>query len=231
MKKSDTINKLTASLVKAQALIQPAIKDSSNPFFNSTYANLESCWDAIRKPLTDNGLAVMQLPCQLEGKPALETILFHECGEWISETIQLYPVKTDPQSMGSAQTYQRRYSLAAIIGLVQTDDDGNAANGRDVSENKRPVPTPGGPKLIPPMKRDPAKMATENQLKFIWAKLKGELNLEDDEAKLFLQEATGKQSSKEFTAGDIEKVLAHIEKSKREISDADDSFNAQDIPQ
>ena len=60
MNQSESIAALAAALSKAQASITGALKDSANPFFKSKYADLASCWDACRKPLTDNGLAVIQ---------------------------------------------------------------------------------------------------------------------------------------------------------------------------
>ena len=60
MIQSETIGKLSEALAKAQGAMQNAVKDSSNPFFKSTYADLASVWDACRKPLSDNGLAIIQ---------------------------------------------------------------------------------------------------------------------------------------------------------------------------
>ena len=57
---SETIGALAAALAKAQSQISGAVKDAANPFFKSKYADLESVWQACRKPLTDNGLAVTQ---------------------------------------------------------------------------------------------------------------------------------------------------------------------------
>ena len=57
---SESIAALAAALSKAQASITGALKDSSNPFFKSRYADLASCWDSCRKQLADNGLAVIQ---------------------------------------------------------------------------------------------------------------------------------------------------------------------------
>lgn len=209
MKKSDTITKLAAALVRAQSQIQPAIKDSKNPFYNSTYANLESCWEALRKPLTLNGLSVLQLPCDLGSKPALETVLLHESGEWISETTPLLLVKQDPQALGSSLTYQRRYSLAAITSLVQSDDDGNVASGKNVPQ----------PQIVSPpktdYKREPNKLATESQKKFIWAKVKNDLGLDDETARAFIHNVSKKQSSKELLAGDVDLILDAIARAQR----------------
>lgn len=130
MNRSDTITELAKALVKAQAAIQPAVKDKTNPAFKSRYADLSSVWDACRKPLTDNGLSIVQMPIDAEpGRVALETILLHTSGEYISSTVSTALVKTDPQGVGSALTYLRRYALSAVVGVVaDEDDDGNAAS-------------------------------------------------------------------------------------------------------
>lgn len=130
MNKSEKIAELGKALVKAQSEIRGAIKDSNNPFFKSKYADLESCWEAIRDPLTRNGLSVVQTFDVVDGHSVLETTLIHVSGEWMSGRLILSPVKQDPQSVGSAITYARRYALAAIVGLIQIDDDGEAAHGR-----------------------------------------------------------------------------------------------------
>jgi hypothetical protein len=59
---------------------------------------------------------------------SLTTILAHESGEWISQEMSLPVSKVDAQGAGSAITYMRRYALAAVVGVVQADDDGNAAS-------------------------------------------------------------------------------------------------------
>lgn len=131
MTKSETINELAAALSKAQGKIKGAIKDSKNPFFKSTYADLSSVWDACREALNENGLAVIQTTDLISAtEMVLETILTHSSGQWIEGKYRLKPVKDDPQSMGSAVSYARRYALAAIVGVYQTDEDGNMASGK-----------------------------------------------------------------------------------------------------
>lgn len=127
---SEQINELAAALSKAQAQITGALKDSANPFFKSKYADLASCWDACRKQLTDNGLAVIQTTDVVDGVVFVKTTLAHSSGQWI---VGALPVKTkdeSPQAQGSGITYARRYALAAIVGLAQIDDDAEAAQGR-----------------------------------------------------------------------------------------------------
>jgi hypothetical protein len=116
-----------------------AKKDSKNLFFKSNYADLESVWDACRDLLSANGLAVSQFPgtySDLDKSMSLTTILTHTSGEWISQEMSLPcavanrdgTFRIDPQTAGSAITYMRRYALAAVVGVVQADDDGNAAS-------------------------------------------------------------------------------------------------------
>ena len=137
MNKSESIAKLAEALSKAQGAMRNAIKDSNNPYFKSKYADLASVSDACRTELASNGLAVSQLPETRDGQVVVTYILMHTSGEWISGELQMNPVKSDPQGIGSAITYARRYTLAAITGVATEDDDGNAAAGN--SDSKKPV--------------------------------------------------------------------------------------------
>lgn len=126
---SEQIEKISLALCKAQSQIQGAIKDSKNPYFNSSYADLASVWEAIRKPLTDNELSVVQIVDEKEGNIFLITQLNHSSGQWFTSRMPLiFGAKKDMQALGSALTYSRRYSLAAIMGVPQVDDDGNACS-------------------------------------------------------------------------------------------------------
>jgi hypothetical protein len=127
---SETIGALAAALSKAQADITGALKDSSNPFFKSKYADLASCWDACRKQLAANGLSVIQTTQMTEQGLMLVTTLAHASGEWIAGQMPVLTKDASPQGQGSGITYARRYALAAIVGLAQVDDDAEAAQGR-----------------------------------------------------------------------------------------------------
>jgi hypothetical protein len=129
MKTSETIAKLASALAKAQGQMRAAAKDSVNPHFKSRYADLAGVWDACREPLAANGLAIMQSPGEIGDKNiTLTTMLAHESGEWIQSQFTIPVSKPDAQGVGSAITYARRYALAAMVGIVQDDDDGNAAS-------------------------------------------------------------------------------------------------------
>lgn len=130
MQHSEHINELAAALAKAQGEITGALKDSANPFFKSKYADLASCWDACREPLSKNGLAIVQSPEMGADGLTLTTLLTHSTGQWIRSVFRMLPKDDTPQGVGSALTYARRYALAALIGIAQVDDDGNQASGR-----------------------------------------------------------------------------------------------------
>ena len=129
---SESIAALAAALSKAQGSITGALKDSSNPFFKSKYADLASCWDACRAQLAANGLCVIQTTQidDLVGGAVLVTTLAHSSGEWVKSITPILTKDDSPQAQGSGITYARRYALAAIVGLAQIDDDAEAAQGR-----------------------------------------------------------------------------------------------------
>jgi len=92
------------------------------------------------------------MPIMLDGFPVLTTRLMHSSGEWLEGEWPLNPVKNDPQALGAASTYARRYSLMAALGIATEDDDGETASGRgnppsqpNGSQQRQPArsPTPG----------------------------------------------------------------------------------------
>jgi len=129
MNHSESIAKLATALSIVQGKLTHAKKDSANPFFKSKYADLESVWDACRSLLAENGLAVMQFPGEfVDGTMSLNTVLTHSSGEYMSYLMSVPMTKMDAQGAGSCISYMRRYALAAVVGVVQADDDGNAAS-------------------------------------------------------------------------------------------------------
>lgn len=129
MEKSESIGALAAALAKAQGQAKGALKENSNPFFKSKYADLASVVAAIREAFSSNGLAYTQIMHHTGNQDvAVETVLLHSSGEWMSCGVLVLPVtKADAQGVGSAVTYARRYSLQAAVGIAAEDDDGNAA--------------------------------------------------------------------------------------------------------
>jgi hypothetical protein len=122
--RSSEINELAEALSKAQGVISAAEKERENPFFKSKYADLSNVWEACRKPLSDNGLAVIQTTVGTKGQIELETNLVHKSGQFIKARIPVIQLKQDMQGLGAAITYARRFSLASMVGVYQDDSDG-----------------------------------------------------------------------------------------------------------
>jgi hypothetical protein len=121
---SQGVDKLIAALIKAKRGFQPVRKTADNPYFKSKYAPLENIIGATDEALLENGLCVVQTVIDND----LVTTIYHESGQSISDKLPLRPVKNDPQALGSAITYNRRYGLGAMLGVAsEPDDDGNAA--------------------------------------------------------------------------------------------------------
>ena len=128
MNKSESI----ASLAKALSLFQGEVRDvfKERSGYNYSYADLSGVLDIVRPLLSKHGLAVVQLLGSEGDKVTVETVLMHG-GEWMSSIIGMSvegkKSMTSAQSTGSTITYMRRYALTALLGITQTDDDGNGA--------------------------------------------------------------------------------------------------------
>jgi len=157
------IKELAAAMVKFQGAVQNPKTTSENPYFNSKYADLAEIWSVVRKPLHDCGLAVIQganIREEIKAdenyvvtKAHVQTMLIHESGQSLSFTLELIADRYDktgnllpmtPQGIGSAITFGRRYGFAAILGIAQEDDDGNAASKTDAAEKNKSVSQPIG---------------------------------------------------------------------------------------
>lgn len=136
MTSSPNTDKLAAALVAFQGQA-PAIPKNrtakiptkSGPGYSYRYADLSDMWDAIRRPLHANGLAVTQLLCASSpGCMGIKTTIWHESGQNVTDMCEFPVAGKSPQEVGSAVTYYKRYALGAALGLsTDEDDDGNAA--------------------------------------------------------------------------------------------------------
>lgn len=133
---SENKAELFAALIKAQAKIGHALKDSNNPHYKSTFASLESVIDTIKPHFNECDLGFYQFPGSEGRNVWVDTTLFHKSGQYVGFRLNLMAVKEDPQAIGSAISYARRYSLLSAGGIGDKDDDGNAASG------KAPQPSP-----------------------------------------------------------------------------------------
>jgi hypothetical protein len=154
MERSEQINELVEALASAQGKIGHATKDSANPFFKSKYADLASVWEAIRGPLAEHGLSIIQCPSADGARVTITTMLAHRSGQWICSALTVTAKEDAPQAVGSAITYARRYALQSVAGVAPDDDDGEAAQGRRANDDgqwakRRPTPPPPPAAPIP----------------------------------------------------------------------------------
>jgi len=151
MNTSEQISELAAALAKAQGAMENAIMNRTNPHFKTKYADLAAVLNAARKPLSANGLAIVQTI----GDGVLHTRLLHTSGQWIASEHPL-PMTGRPQEIGSALTYARRYSLSALIGIAADEDD-------DATGAEKAHKTAGNGK--------PAiELLDAEQMEFVWEK-------------------------------------------------------------
>lgn len=135
---------LAKALVAAQKATESVKKAASNPAFKTKYADLSHVVEGVIPALNGAGVCVLQAP-GFDGEMVFVTTTFlHESGSSVSSTLHLKPTKIDPQGVGSATTYARRYSLLAMTGAAPEDDDGNAASVP--APQARPEPKRAEPK-------------------------------------------------------------------------------------
>lgn len=120
-----------AALAAAQAEFKPIAKNCVNPAFGSKYADLQSILDGTRPVLNRHGLYLFQRVMSSKDGVSVETCVTHTSGGTLSSGVLFIPVispKNPAQAFGSAETYARRYSLSAFLGVCDDeDDDGNRA--------------------------------------------------------------------------------------------------------
>jgi len=122
------VKNLLKALAAAKAEMPDPKKNAANPHFKNKFADLGQVMDCLEVPLANHGLVVTQT--MAEGNVLVTTLWHAESGESLESRMTLMPAKNDPQGQGSAITYGRRYMLKAMFGMVDVDDDGNAASGQ-----------------------------------------------------------------------------------------------------
>jgi hypothetical protein len=168
---SESVSKLFAALVAAQAEMRNPPKDSVNPHFKSRFADLATVLDTVKPVLAKWKLGVVQLPCEVKDVgPGLATMLVHETGEWVRGVIGLRPAKQDPQGIGAALTYARRYGLQAVLGITADDDDDGHHASRPAQQRQQAAP----PKAARPTRDEMAKLLQTRG--WDWGKVIGAIN-------------------------------------------------------
>ena len=159
---SDTIGELAEALSSLQTSMRAAAENSVNPHFKSKYADLASCWDAVRPHL--KGLSITQSVVSSGKTVEITTLLMHASGQWLSSTLGLEARDPSPQATGSAITYGRRYGFCAALGISSGDDDGEAAQPSRPAPTNRPTAPAVQPIPLPADRRAKALEAFNEQL-------------------------------------------------------------------
>jgi hypothetical protein len=193
---SQSVGQITEALSKAQGKIENALKDSKNPFFKSTYADLSSVMAVTRAPLSENGLSFSSSIVEHEGKPYLIATLSHVSGEWFRSYMPLITAKNDMQSLGAAVSYARRFCLASLCHVGVEEDDGQSTVDKNSGEVK--------PALI-----------SQDQVKTIISMTK-EASMDGDAVSKFLS-FMGVSKFMDIKASDFERAVKALHK-KIEVS-------------
>jgi hypothetical protein len=103
-------------------------RDLKNPSKNTSafkykYSPIEVCWEAVRKNLADNGLAVSQFPLNKDGMIGVRTLLVHSSGQFLESEFFVESLKKDIQSIGALYSYIRRYAFCSCLGITPEAED------------------------------------------------------------------------------------------------------------
>lgn len=207
METENSLKQLATALAKAQGMIKSADVSGNNTHFKNRYSTLADVWDAIREPLSSNGLSIVQLPEQLGERLMVRTLLMHSSGEMI---IGLCPViagdRPTMQSIGSGITYAKRYALQAMIGVCGAqdaeEDDGEKTMARSPKEPYEDE--------IPNFKpSNPGKFITEPQVGRLW-KIKTDAKVSDEDYRIILA-SYNLESTKHITMGIYQEICNKVE--------------------
>ena len=119
-------------LFEAKKEIGKISKDSTNPFFKSKYFDINGLLEHVEPILQKNGLLLLQ---PIKNGAVSTVIVDVESGDTIESQIELNSF-SDPQKLGSAVTYYRRYTAQSLLGLQAEDDDGNKASNNAPKDRK-----------------------------------------------------------------------------------------------
>lgn len=227
-KKSESITNLAVALTKFNLTVQRIEKDGTNPHFKNRYTTLDAILDEVRPLLADQGLSIIQMPSGEGDQLKLTTMLIHITGEWIeSDAITMRPAKNDPQGIGSATTYARRYSLCAFLGLStgDLDDDGNGASHTPQTSQKPPQSAPQTNTYNPPptqtqepatTPREPSDLISAPQIGMIKKLLKEKL-ISDDKYREILN-GYSVASSTELTKRNASDLIKKLQEYVHEVA-------------
>jgi hypothetical protein len=172
---------LNAALVKALGELRNVAKNAVNPHFKSKFATLDSILDATRPILAKHGLALSQEPVFEDGMAGVVTRIIHTSGESRESKLLLPMRDQSAQGAGSAITYARRYSAAAVLGIASEDDeDGQVASTPSKASSKPVIAKPVIPAKATPAPTPAAKEMPQNALDMLFSMMTTNRLEEDD---------------------------------------------------
>ena len=197
------------AFIAAQKGMEAVKKAASNPAFKTKYADLSEVVEAVVPALNGTGVGVIQNAAYDGEWVSVATTMLHESGSSVTSVLRLKPSKTDPQGVGSAITYGRRYSLLAMTGAAPEDDDGNASSGPR-QQHQQQQRQPEGPSAAAQYAADQLRQCkTKDEFSHFWNSQKDGLkaNLSEgdyqhvvrvmqSEAKRFAEPANSQGASK-----------------------------------
>lgn len=139
LNQAGAMSALYEALAKAQSGMGALAKDAKGNF--GKYATLASVIEVVLPPLSEQGIAVIQMPETSADGMTLVTLLCHKAGGVIRTELTMKPAQNTPQAIGSTITYARRYSLMAIAGVAPDDDDGTAGSAVAKTQQATPIKT------------------------------------------------------------------------------------------
>jgi hypothetical protein len=158
MQTSPELDQLLPALVKARAAFPSITKNQvvtvhgERGSYDFEYADLASLLQAVTPTLSAEGLLLLSgFDDTADGGVRVVTRLYHVSGQWLQASVVLAKPKS-MQTLGSAVTYARRYSLQALLGITaEDDDDGSAASGQTILPRPSQVesPSPSGQESVP----------------------------------------------------------------------------------
>lgn len=162
MKTSETFKEIAPALVKAIGEIPNPPKNAVNPHFKNRYADLASIIETVKPILLKNGLTVIQ-GSEADGNiVTVRTRIVHVSGEWIETSLTMAAAGSDPQKIGSAITYARRYSISSFLNIAADDDDDGEENRK--KENQKPVAATTQAQVKNQNQQKPAPAKNQNPL-------------------------------------------------------------------
>lgn len=131
---------LTDKMLEVQRKLGVVVKDSSNPYYKSKYADINKFIEVLKPILNEVGLVVVQ-PLATHKKSmttGIETrVIDPDTDDFMTSFVKI-PENTDAQKMGSTITYFRRYALQSLFFMQAEDDDANVASGKEIKETDLP---------------------------------------------------------------------------------------------